>query len=37
MGKLKVCKTLADRYRNRRHFGLRVHLLAGLSNLDLNC
>lgn len=38
IGKLKVFKILADRYRNRRRrFGLRVHLLAALYNLDLLC
>jgi hypothetical protein len=38
IGKLKVFKILAARYRNRRHrFGLRVHLLAALYNLDLLC
>jgi len=37
IGKLKGFKILADRYRNRRRrFGLRVHLLASLYNLDLN-
>ena len=36
IGKLKVFKILAERYRNRRRrFGLRVHLLASLYNLDL--
>ena len=36
IGKLKVFKILAERYRNRRRrFGLRVHLLAALYNLDL--
>jgi hypothetical protein len=38
IGKLKVFKILAERYRNRRRrFGLRVHLLAALYNLDLFC
>ena len=38
IGKLKVFKILAERYRNRRRrFGLRVHLLAALYNLDLLC
>jgi hypothetical protein len=36
IGKLNVCKILAARYRNRhRRFGLRVHLLAALYNIDL--
>jgi hypothetical protein len=36
IGKLKVFKILAERYRTRRRrFGLRVHLLAALYNLDL--
>ncbi len=34
--KRKVCKILAERYRNRRRrFGLRLNLLAGLYNLEL--
>ena len=34
-GKRKVCKILAERYRNRRRrFGLRLNLLAGLYNLE---
>jgi hypothetical protein len=38
IGKLRVCKILAERYRNRRRrFGWRVHLLAALYNLDLLC
>ena len=38
IGKLKVFKIQAERYRNRRRrFGLRVHLLAALYNLDLLC
>lgn len=36
IGKLKVFKILAERYRNRRRrFSLRLHLLAGLYNLEL--
>lgn len=36
IGKLKVFKILAERYRNRRRrFGLRVHLLAAIYNLEL--
>jgi hypothetical protein len=35
-GKLKVCSLLGEQYRNRRRrCGLRLHLLASLSNLDL--
>jgi hypothetical protein len=35
-GKLTVLKILAGRYRNRRRrFGLRVHLLAAVYNLEL--
>lgn len=38
IGKLKVFKILAERYPNRRRrFGLRMHLLAALYNLDLLC
>jgi len=36
IGKLKVFRILAEKYRNRRRrFGLRLHLLASLYNLDL--
>lgn len=36
IGKLKVFKILAEKYRNRRkRFGLRLNLLASLYNLDL--
>ena len=36
IGKLKVFRILAEKYRNRRRrFGLRLNLLAGLYNLDL--
>jgi IS5 family transposase len=34
---LKVFKILSERYRNRRKkFGLRLNLIAGISNLHLN-
>ncbi|HET7117829.1 MAG TPA: IS5/IS1182 family transposase, partial [Hanamia sp.] len=34
---LKVFRVLAERYRNRRsRFGLRVNLIAGIYNYDLN-
>jgi hypothetical protein len=33
---LKVFRILGEKYRNRRRrFGLRLHLLASLYNLDL--
>jgi IS5 family transposase len=36
IGKLKVFRILAEKYRNRRkRFGLRLNLLASLYNLDL--
>jgi len=36
IGKLKVFKILAERYRNRRkRFGLRFNLIAGLYNYEL--
>lgn len=36
IGKLKVFRILGEKYRNsRRQFGLRLHLLASLYNLDL--
>jgi hypothetical protein len=35
IGKLQVVKILAERYRTRRRFGVRVPLLAALYNLDL--
>lgn len=36
IGKLKVFRILAERYRNRRkRFGLRVNLIAGIYNYDL--
>ena len=36
IGKLKVFRILGEKYRNRRRrFGLRLHLLASLYNLDL--
>lgn len=36
LGKLKVFRILAEKYRNRRRrFGLRLHLIASLYNLDL--
>ena len=36
IGKLKVFKILAEKYRNRRkRFSLRLNLLASLYNLDL--
>lgn len=36
IGKLKIFKIIADRYRNRRRrFGLRFNLIAGLYNFDL--
>jgi hypothetical protein len=36
IGKLKVFRILAERYRNRRRrFGLRLNLIASLYNLEL--
>ena len=35
IGKLKVFKILAERYRNRRRFGLRIHPFVALYNLEL--
>ena len=36
LGKLKVFRILAEKYRNRRkRFGLRLNLMASLYNLDL--
>jgi IS5 family transposase len=36
LGKLKVFRILAEKYRNRRRrFGLRLNLIASLYNLDL--
>lgn len=35
--RLKVFRILSERYRNRRrHFGLRVHLIAGILNYELH-
>jgi hypothetical protein len=37
IGRLKVFRILAERYRNRRkRFGLRVNLIAGILNYELN-
>lgn len=37
IGKLKIFKIIADRYRNRRRrFGLRFNLIAGFYNFELN-
>lgn len=37
IGKLKVFRLLAERYRHRRkRFGLRLNLIAGLYNFELN-
>jgi transposase len=37
IGKLKVFRILAERYRNRRRrFGLRINLIAAICNLQLN-
>ena len=37
-GDLKVFRIIAERYRNRRkRFGLRINLLAGIYNYELNC
>lgn len=37
-GDLKVFKIIAEKYRNRRkRFGLRINLLAGIYNYELNC
>jgi hypothetical protein len=37
IGKLKVFRILAERYRRRRkRFGLRFNLIAGLYNFELN-
>ena len=36
IGRLKIFRILAERYRNRRkRFGLRLNLIAALTNLDL--
>ena len=36
IGKIKVLKSLAERYRNRRkRFGLRFNLISGLCNYEL--
>ncbi len=36
IGKLKIFRILAERYRNRRkRFGLRVNLIAGIVNYEL--
>ncbi|MGB7413468.1 MAG: hypothetical protein WA902_04590, partial [Thermosynechococcaceae cyanobacterium] len=34
-GRLKVFKILAQRYRNRRRYGLRCNLIAALYNYEL--
>jgi hypothetical protein len=37
IGKLKIFKIIADRYRNRRkRFGLRFNLISGIYNFELN-
>jgi exonuclease III len=37
-GDIKVFKIVAERYRNRRkRFGLRMNLLVGIYNFELNC
>lgn len=37
IGKLKIFKIIADKYRNRRRrFGLRFNLIAGIYNFELN-
>jgi hypothetical protein len=37
IGKLKVFRILAERYRNRRkRFGLRINLIAAICNIRLN-
>ncbi len=33
---LKIFRIVAERYRNRRRFGLRFNLIAGLNNFELN-
>ena len=36
IGKLKVCKILAERYRNRRkHYDIRMQLICGIYNFEL--
>ena len=36
IGRLKIFRILAERYRNRRkRFGLHLNLIAALTNLDL--
>jgi len=36
IGKIKVFRIIAERYRNRRkHFGLRMQLICGIYNIEL--
>ena len=37
-GDIKVFKIVAERYRNKRkRFGLRMNLIVGIYNFELNC